>query len=84
MRRPALVDDCREVHRQVLGRRPRGVPMPVWMFERVASKDLTTMWRWWAAAKPQADTDSLREIHPDALTVRRWLEGRKAARSRHR
>ena len=67
------IDDCREVHRQVLGRRPRGVPMPTWMFERVASKDLTSMWRWWAEAKPTVDTDTVRALHPAALTVPEWL-----------
>ena len=67
------IDDCREVHRQVLGRPPRRVPMPTWMFERVASKDLTTMWRWWADAKPTVDTDTVRALHPAALTVPEWL-----------
>ncbi len=73
------IAECREIYREVLGRRPRRFPMPVWMFERVAGTDLTTMWRWWAASKPDAETDTLREIHPDALTVREWLERRKAA-----
>ena len=75
------VDECREIHREVLGRRPRRFPMPVWMFERVASPDLTTMWRWWHDAKPETDTRTLREIHPGALTVGEWLERRQAAPS---
>lgn len=71
------IDECRELHRQVFGRRPRSVPMPVWMFERVADRDLTTMWRWWREARPQTDTRPLREICPGALTVREWLEREK-------
>jgi uncharacterized protein YbjT (DUF2867 family) len=67
------IDECREIHRQVLGRRPRRFPMPVRMFERVASPDLTTMWRWWARSRPEAETRTLRAIHPDALTVPEWL-----------
>jgi hypothetical protein len=41
--------------------------------ERVASKDLTTMWRWWSAAKPTVETDTVRALHPNALTVPEWL-----------
>ena len=67
------IDECREVHRQVFGRRPRRVPMPVWMFQRVAGADLPTMWRWWAQAKPAAETDTVRALHPAALTVPEWL-----------
>ena len=72
------IDQCREIHRQVFGRRPRRLPMPVRMFERVAGSDLTTMWRWWRDAQPEAQTRTLREIYPDALTVREWLERQKA------
>jgi uncharacterized protein YbjT (DUF2867 family) len=71
------IDDCREVYREVLGRRPRGIPMPTWMFERVASKDLTTMWRWWSEEKPTAETDTVRELHPEALTVADFLRRRR-------
>lgn len=71
------IDECREIHRQVLGHRPRRFPMPVRMFERVASPDLTTMWRWWAASMPPAETRTLRAIHPRALTVPEWLERQK-------
>lgn len=71
------IDECREIHRKVLGRRPRRFPMPVRMFERVASPDLTTMWRWWAASMPPAETRTLRAIHPRALTVPEWLERQK-------
>lgn len=72
------IDECREIHRRIFGRRPRRFPMPVWMFKRVAGSDLPTMWRWWAAARPEAETDTLRAIHPDALTVPDWLQRRRA------
>ena len=78
------IDECRGIYRQVLGRRPRRLPMPVWMFERVASRDLTTMWRWWQSAKPETETRTLREICPDALTVHQWLERHKAASAQPR
>ena len=78
------IDECREIHREVLGRRPRSFPMPVWMFERVAGRDLTTMWRWWRDAQPEAETRTLREVHPGALTVREFLERRRATPSQQR
>ena len=67
------VDECRELYREILGRRPRGFPMPVWMFERVASRELTAMWRWLAGAPPAGDPATLRALHPEALTVAAWL-----------
>ena len=72
------VGECREIHREVLGRRPRRFPMPVWLFERVAGRDLTTMWNWWREARPQTDTSTMRELWPGALTVREWLERQQA------
>jgi uncharacterized protein YbjT (DUF2867 family) len=75
------IDECREIYREVFGRRPRRVPMPVWMFERVAGSDLTTMWRWWREAQPEAETATLREIHPGALTVREFFARRRATSS---
>ena len=72
------IGECREIYRQVFGRRPRHFPMPVWMFERVAGHDLTTMWNWWREARPQSETQTLRNIWPEALTVRAWLERQKA------
>lgn len=74
------IDDCRELYREVLGRRPRGFPMPVWMFNRVASRDLVTMWRWLGASEPAGNSDTLRAIRPESLTVRDWLQRRKPAR----
>jgi uncharacterized protein YbjT (DUF2867 family) len=72
------IDECREIYRRIVGHRPRRFPMPVWMFNRVASSELTTMWRWWAAARPKAETDTLRAIHPNAMTVHDWLQRQRA------
>ena len=72
------IAECRDSYRRVFGHRPRRFPMPVWMFKRVAGSDLTTMWRWWAAAQPRAETDTLRAIYPDALTVEEWRQRQRA------
>ena len=74
------IDECRALYREVLGRRPRGFPMPVWLFNRVASRDLVTMWRWLGDSEPAGNSDTLRAIRPESLTVRDWLQRRKAAR----
>ena len=71
------IDECRALYAEVLGRPPRRFPMPVWAFKRVASPELVTMFRWLAETNPDLWTDTLREIVPDALTVREWLERRR-------
>jgi hypothetical protein len=73
------IDACRALWADVGGHRPRGFPMPVWLFERFVGTDLTTMWRWLATAQFDMSTDVTRELLPEALTVRDWL-----ARSRSR
>jgi hypothetical protein len=32
------IEECRAIWQQVRGRSPRGFPMPVWLFERVAGR----------------------------------------------
>lgn len=66
--------DCCTMWIEVRGRRPRRLPMPVWLFERVASADLTTMWRWLRTGDVPLDTAQTRDVHPEALTMREWLE----------
>jgi hypothetical protein len=36
------------------------------------------MWRWLAANKIDLDTAPTLAIHPEALTVRKWLERKQA------
>lgn len=70
------IDECRAIWREMTGRAPRGVPMPVWLFERFAGTDLTTMWRWLRTGEVDISTGTAREILPGALTVREWLARR--------
>lgn len=69
------LDECRSIYQEVMGRNPRRLPMPVWLFERFGfvGKDLTTMWRWLRTATIDLDTGPTRAVHPDALTVEGWL-----------
>jgi uncharacterized protein YbjT (DUF2867 family) len=75
------LDECRSKYLEVMGRNPRRLPMPVWLFERFGfvGKDLTTMWRWLRTGHVDLDTSPTRAIHPDALTVGGWLSKQKAA-----
>ena len=66
--------ECRTMYGEVMGRRPRSLPMPMWMFDRFTRRDLTTMWRWCRTGPVPLDTSPTHAILPSALTVRRWLE----------
>jgi uncharacterized protein YbjT (DUF2867 family) len=73
------LDDGRQLWRE-RGRAPRGFPMPTWLFERVAGKDLPTMWRWLRTEEVPLDTGPTLAVHPGAQTMRQWVEARAAAR----
>jgi uncharacterized protein YbjT (DUF2867 family) len=76
------IAECREIWRDVNGRSPRGFPMPVWMFERFVSTDLTTMWRWLRTGDVDADLAETHAILPTVSTVRQWLIRQASRRSR--
>lgn len=67
------IDECRALWRELTGRGPRGLPMPVWLFERFVGSDLPTMWRWLRTAEFDMSTTTTREILPEARTVRDWM-----------
>lgn len=74
------IAECRTLWADVTGRRPRSLPMPVWLFERFVGTDLPTMWRWLATAELELDTAETRAVLPTAVTVADWLASRKPAR----
>jgi uncharacterized protein YbjT (DUF2867 family) len=61
------------------GSKPRGLPMPTWLFKRVAGDDLTTMWTWLRTEEVPLDTGPTRAVHPGAKTMEQWLDGRTPA-----
>jgi uncharacterized protein YbjT (DUF2867 family) len=71
------IGQCRAIWREVMGRPPRRFPMPVWLFERFSGTDETTMWRWLRENHIELDPEPARQIHPEAHTVRSWLEARR-------
>jgi uncharacterized protein YbjT (DUF2867 family) len=72
---------CRALYREVMGKNPPQIPLPLWLFRRfgLAGQDLPAMWRWLSSASIELDTAPTRAIHPEALTVRAWLSRQKAA-----
>jgi uncharacterized protein YbjT (DUF2867 family) len=72
------LDECRAAWEQAHGRRPRGFPMPIWLFKRFTGDDLLLMWRWLRTGDVPEDTGPTRDIHPAATTVPDWLARRQA------
>jgi uncharacterized protein YbjT (DUF2867 family) len=58
------------------GVKPRGFPMPVWLFARVAGKDLPIMWSWLRDGDVPLDTGPTHAVHPGAQTIRTWMDAR--------
>jgi uncharacterized protein YbjT (DUF2867 family) len=78
------IDECRTIYREVIGKNPSHFPLPPWLFERFGfvGKDLGIMWRWLRTASFELDTNTTRTIHPDALTVRAWLQQQNGIKTR--
>lgn len=67
------LSECREIYREVRGRRPPRFPMPLFLFRKFVGEDLPNMWRWLHDNPVKADPAETREIHPEAMDVRAWL-----------
>jgi uncharacterized protein YbjT (DUF2867 family) len=70
------IAECRALWYSATGRKPRGFPMPLWLFHRFVGDDLTKMWRWLHANPVAADPAATRAVLPSAQTVREWLDRR--------
>jgi uncharacterized protein YbjT (DUF2867 family) len=73
--------ECRSLYRDVVGRKPRSFPMPLWLFDRFTRKDLTIMWRWLRTGTVEVDPAATRAILPTAMTVGEWLGASRQAAS---
>ncbi|MCZ7574859.1 MAG: NmrA/HSCARG family protein [Ardenticatenaceae bacterium] len=75
------LDECRSIYREVMGKNPSRFPMPIWLFKRFGfvGTDLTTMWHWLRTASIDLDVDRTHALHPDALSVRDWLQKQKSS-----
>jgi uncharacterized protein YbjT (DUF2867 family) len=75
----ASLDECRRLVTEILGRPPARFPMPAGIFARfgLIGQDLNAMWRWLRTADFPLDPGPTLAIHPQALTVRSWLEAQR-------
>ena len=67
------LDEFRAIYKEVKGKYPSRFPMPIFLFEKFAGKDIPRMWRWLRTHPVNLDTEQTRQIHPEAMTVRTWL-----------
>ncbi|HEX5808148.1 MAG TPA: NmrA/HSCARG family protein [Anaerolineales bacterium] len=67
--------ECREIYREVRGKYPSRFPMPMFLFEKFVGKDIPRMWRWLRENLVSLETRQTYEIHPEAMTVRTFLQG---------
>jgi uncharacterized protein YbjT (DUF2867 family) len=65
---------AREIYKEVRGKYPSRFPMPMFLFEKFVGKDVPNMWRWLRTNPVSLDTTQTYEIHPEAMTVRAWLQ----------
>jgi uncharacterized protein YbjT (DUF2867 family) len=74
-----------EVHAlwiDTFGRPPSKFPMPLFLFQRIAGaagKDLPKMYGWLKTGTLPDAVGATRAVHPTALTVREWMQRRKAS-----
>jgi uncharacterized protein YbjT (DUF2867 family) len=66
--------ECREIFKEVRGKYPPRFPMPMFLFEKFVGRDVGNMWRWLRENHFDLDTAPTYEVHPEALTVRAWLQ----------
>ena len=71
--------ECRLLFREVMGRAPRSLPMPRWLFDRFTRHDPTTMWEWLRTGTVEVDLAATRAALPSALSVSEWLRDRREA-----
>lgn len=75
------LSECRAAFQAVTGKKPRGVPLPLALFRRMAGEELVEMWRWLAQRIADQGLDSLlaeaqalMEVLPEPHDVTSWLQ----------
>ena len=68
------LDQFREIYKEVRGKFPSRFPMPLFLLEKFMGKDIPNMWRWLRTNPVSLDTSQTYAVHPEAMTVRTWLQ----------
>lgn len=73
--------ECQETFLAVNGKKPLGLPVPLWLFQKMASEEWITMWRWMDRYLEQQGKTGLvqimrnsRRVCPDMLNLEDWLQ----------
>ncbi|RME11095.1 MAG: NmrA/HSCARG family protein [Ardenticatenia bacterium] len=73
--------ECRDIFTAIQGKKPFRVPLPVWLFRKMAGDELIVMWEWmvdWIARQQLEGLLALKEasrvVCPEPLDVVSWLK----------
>lgn len=77
--------ECQETFLAVKGTKPVGLPVPLWLFQKMAGAEWIKMWRWMESYIRQISTQGLvqvardsRRVCPDMLDLEGWLRQKQA------
>lgn len=73
--------ECRDAFEKIDGRKPFGLPLPLWMFRRMAGEEFVLMWHWMVKWISEQGPDPLwhivedsRQLSPGLLNLESWLK----------
>ncbi len=73
--------ECRTIFTEIDGRRPFRLPLPLWLFSKMAGDEFVQMWHWtanWIAGAGQQElweiVESSKELCPQMLDMEGWLK----------
>ena len=75
------LEECREIFAAAKGKRPFRIPLPPWLFRKMAGDELVVMWEWMKDWIGRQGTEGLLELResaravcPEMLDVEAWLK----------
>ncbi|MDT8305726.1 MAG: NmrA/HSCARG family protein [Anaerolineae bacterium] len=78
--------ECRQAFVERAGKQPFRLPLPLWLFRRMAGEEMIVMWQWlvdYVAAQGSAamwqTVETTRELSPGLLDVESWLDRTRTA-----
>ncbi len=78
------LNECRQIFTAVEGKPPRRLPLPQWLFRKLAGDELIVMWKWMKNWLQEQGTDGLetlrnhsQKVCPDLLDVETWLKSKR-------
>jgi uncharacterized protein YbjT (DUF2867 family) len=76
--------ECKEVFVSVDGKKPFGLPIPIWLFQKMANQEIVEMWRWLDDYVEQIGLQGLweianesRKVNMEMLDLESWLKEKR-------